>query len=54
MKRFMFLLVAMLFATQFSFAQSEISGTINNHQNEGIYFATIALFQEEDSKEHSC
>ena len=49
MKRFMPMLVAMLFATQFSFAQSEISGTINNHQKEGIYFATIALFQQADS-----
>ncbi len=49
MKRFIQSLVALLFVTQFSFAQSKISGTINNHQKEGIYFATIALFQHKDS-----
>lgn len=30
-------------------AQSKISGTIFNHQNEGVYFATIALFNQKDS-----
>ncbi len=43
------LLVAILFASTSLFAQSKISGTINNHQNEGIYFATIALYQQSDS-----
>ena len=49
MKRFIPTLVACLIATQFSFAQSEISGTIANHQKEGIHFATIALFNQRDS-----
>ena len=43
------LLVAILFATSSLIGQSKISGTINNHQNEGIYFATIALYQQSDS-----
>ena len=49
MIRFFQLLVVLLFATQFSFAQSKISGTIYNSQKEGVYFATIALFQQADS-----
>lgn len=49
MKRSMQLLLACLLANQLSFAQSKISGTINNVQQEGIYFATVALFQQKDS-----
>ena len=42
-------IVALLFATQITSAQSEISGTITNSQKEGVYFATIALFLQSDS-----
>ncbi|MEM1120357.1 MAG: outer membrane beta-barrel protein, partial [Bacteroidota bacterium] len=32
-----------------SFAQSKISGIISNQQNEGIFYATVALFNQADS-----
>ena len=39
----------MLCITQSLFAQSRLSGTIQNPQKEGIYFATVALYLVSDS-----
>lgn len=49
MKNHFVLMVAWLCATTSLFAQNQITGTIYNHQHEGLYFATVALYQNSDS-----
>lgn len=41
--------VALLFAAQSATAQNQISGTITNSKGDGVFFATIALYQQKDS-----
>ena len=42
-------LLAVIYLQTGLIAQNKISGTISNAQKEGIYFATIALYQQTDS-----